>query len=268
MKKTLFVILILIVVVIAGAVFYLLNNLDALVKAAIEEFGSDAVKTSVQVEQVTISLSEGAATINGLTVANPEGFSLPKAFSLGEVTVDINLEKTSKQQLAIDAIKVAAPEVFYEINAARQSSLNVLKDNLGMGAGASSGTASGTESSQDAAGTTVNLDITRFEFNDASLHAKVVPLKDKVYDLKLPALVLTNLSGTPEQISRQVLDRLIDHAKQEIRKQGLDKELDELKAKARQKLDEEKAKLQQQADDRVEQEKQKAEDKLKNLLGR
>ena len=61
---------------------------------------------------------------------------------------------------------------------------------------------------------------------------------------------------------------VIPLSEQEISKQGLDKELAELKARARQKIDEEKAKLQQQADDRVDQEKQKAEDKLKNLLGR
>jgi len=95
-----------------------------------------------------------------------------------------------------------------------------------------------------------------------------VPLQDKTYDLKLPTLVLTDLSGTPEQISRQVLDRLIDHAKKEIQKQGLDKELAEMKARAQQRIDEEKAKLGQKADDRIEQEKQEAQDKVKNLLGR
>ena len=267
MKKTIFIIIILLLIVIAGAVFYVLNNLDAIVEAAIEEYGSDAVKTSVQVEEVEIRLTEGAATINGLTIANPDGFSLPQAFSLGEITVDINLEKTQQELIAIDAIIVAAAKVFYEIDEERNGSLNMLKDNLGMGAGASTASVD-DKPSKDSAGTPIRLDISRFEFKDASLHAKVVPLKDKTYDLMLPALVLTDLSGTPEQISRQVLDKLIDHAKKEIRKQGLDKELAELKAKAQQRVDEEKAKLEQQTDDRVEQEKQKAQDKLNNLLGR
>jgi len=268
MKKTIFAVIIILVVVIAGAVFYVFSNLDAIVKAAIEEFGSNAVKTSVQVEDVEIRLTEGAATISGLTVANPDGFSLPQAFSLGEILVDINLEKTHKELIAIDAVHIVAPQVFYEINAGRNGSLNILKDNLGMSAGASTGASAGSEPAAGAAGDPVRLDIARFEFKDASLHARVVPLKDKTYDLKLPALVLTGLNGTPEQISRQVLDRLIDHAKKEIQKQGLDRELAEIKAKAQQRIDEEKAKLEQQADERVEEEKQKAEDKLKNLLGR
>jgi hypothetical protein len=267
MKKTLFAIIAILVVVIVGAVFYVFSNLDAIVKAAIEQHGSDAVKTSVQVEGVAIKLTEGAAAIKGLTVANPEGFSMPQAFSLGEIAVDINLEKTDKELIAIDAIKIAAPQVFYEINAARQGNLNMLKDNLGVDAGAAStSTPQGETSTTDAA--PMQLDIARFEFQDASLRARVVPLDDKTYDLKLPALVLTSLKGTPDQISKQLLDKLIDHARQEIQKQGFEKELAEIKAKAQQRIDEERAKLEQEADGRLEEEKQKAEDKLKNLLSR
>jgi len=269
MKKTIFVTIAILVVAVAGAVFYLLSNLDVLVKLAIEEYGSEAIQTPVQVEEVAIRLTEGSAAINGLTVANPEGFSLPQAFSLGEIVVDINLDKTDKELVAIDAINITAPQVFYEINAQRQGSLDMLKDNLAMGGGTSAaGAPAGTESSRGSESAQFILDIAHFKFKDASLHAKVVPLNDKTYDLKLPALVLTDLRGTPEQVSRQVLDSLVDHAKKEIQRQGLDKELAELKARAQQRIDEEKAKLEQQADGRVEQEKQKAQDKLKNLLGR
>ncbi|MGB5455430.1 MAG: hypothetical protein WBO73_01190 [Gammaproteobacteria bacterium] len=265
MKKTIFITIAVLIVVIVGAVFYVFSNLDAIVKAAIEQHGSDAVKTSVQVEGVAIKLTEGAAAIKGLTIANPEGFSMPQAFSLGEIAVDINLEKTDKELIAIDAINIAAPQVFYEINAARQGSLNVLKDNLGGGAGTT--TPQGDTSTVDEAAP-IQLDIARLELQDASLHARIVPLDDKTYDLKLPALVLTNLRGTPDQISTQLLDKLIDHARQEIQKQGLEKELAEIKAKAQQRIDEERAKLEQETDARIEEEKQKAEDKLKNLLSR
>ena len=268
MKKTILAIIIILMIAIAGVVFYVFNNLDAIVKAAIEEYGSDAVNTSVRVEEVGIWLKEDTAVIKGLSVANPDGFSLPQAFFLGEMAVGLNLEKTSKEMIAIDFIYIVSPQVFYEINAQRQGSLNVLKDNLSMGGGASADAPAGGGAPAASETAPVKLDIARFEFKDASLHAKVVPLQDKTYDLKLPTLVLTDLSGTPEQISRQVLDRLIDHAKKEIQKQGLDKELAEMKARAQQRIDEEKAKLEQKADDRIEQEKQEAQDKLKNLLGR
>lgn len=268
MKKTLLVLMTVIVVAIAAAVYYLFSNLDAIVEAAIEKFGSEAVKTSVRVERVAISLGEGSATVSGLTIANPDGFSMPQAFALGEIAVDINLEKTGGDLIAIDLINIASPQVFYEINADRKGSLNVLKDNLGLGAAAPDGTSTGSAATDRSGQPPIKLSIGRFVFKDASLHASVVPLKDATYDLKLPTLVLNDLQGTPEQISRELLDRLIEHASTEIRKQGLDRELAEMKAKAQQRIDEEKAKLEQQADERIEEEKQQAEDKLKNLLGR
>ena len=268
MKKTLIAVIVIVLLAVAAGLYYVFSNLDAIVKAAIERFGSEAVKTSVQVDTVAIGLAEGSASVQGLTVANPRGFSLPYAFSLGEITVDINLEKTGRDLIAIDRIDIAAPQVFYEINQNREGSLNVLKDNLGSGSGGSAGPSAGGEGEQGGAGGDIRLDIARFEFRDASLQAKIVPLKDKTYDLELPALVLTSLKGTPEQIARQILDRLIEHAKTEIRKQGLDRELAEIKAKAQQRIDEEKAKLRQEADERIDAEKQKATDKLKDLLGR
>ena len=268
MKKILVVFFIVLLMVIAGAVYYLVSNLDAIIEAAIEEFGSDAVKTSVEVEKVETWLTAGTAVITGLNVANPEGFSMPHAFSLDEIAVDINLEQTDQETIAIDLIKIVAPRVYYEINEQRKGSLNILKDNLGTADASpvdSPSDAAGTSGSQQAA---MKIAIARFNFSDASLHAKIVPLDNKTYDLKLPSLVLTDLSGTPEQISRQVLDKLIDHAENEVRKQGLDRELAEIKARAQQRIDEEKAKLEQQADERIEAEKSKASDKLKNLLGR
>ena len=257
MRKTLIAIIVVLIVVVVGALFYVFSNLDAIVEAAIEKYGTEAVKTSVQVEGVAIKLTEGAAAIQGLTVANPDGFSLPQAFSLGEIAVDINLEKTDKELIAIDAIRIAAPQVFYEINAERQASLNILADNLGSDSGASSSTSAPDEPSTAGQTPPMRLDIARFELQDASLRAKVVPLDNKTYDLVLPALVLTNLQGTPEQISKQVLDLLIDHAREEIKKQGLDKELDELKGEAQQRIDEQ-----------LEEQKQEVEDNLRNLLNR
>jgi hypothetical protein len=266
MKKAIFAILILLILGIAVGLYLVYANLDNIVKAAIEKFGSEAVQTSVQVEDVSIQLTEGSAAIRGVTIANPKGFSAPYAFSLGEIATDINLDKTRQQSIVIDLINIQNPEVVYEINAGRQGNLNMLKKNLGTGsAAATNGTKqpSATESGQQ-----INMTISRFVFQDAKLHAKIMPLKDKTYDLELPTLELNELSGTPESISKQVIQQLIDHAQKEIRKRGLDKELEELKAKAKDRLEAEKAKLEDKADSALKKEEEKMQDKLQNLLGR
>ena len=264
MKKTLLIIVILIILAIAGSLYYVLTNLDALVKQAIEKYGSQATQTSVRVNSVAIKLQEGSAAINGLTVANPPGFSLPNAFMLGEVATRLDIKALTEEKIVIDEVRVLAPQVFYEINADKQGNLNVLKDNLGLGG------KTDAAPRQDAGtdGKPVKLIIRQFVFADAGLLAKVGPLDNKEYKLKLPTLRLSNLSGTPEQISRQILEQLIDHAKRTIKEKGIDAELDRLKGEAREKVEAEKARLKDEADQKLEAEKQKAEDKLKNLLNR
>ncbi|MGD8558453.1 MAG: hypothetical protein PVF34_08920 [Gammaproteobacteria bacterium] len=264
MKKAIFAVLIVLIIAVAGIVYYVFANLDAIVKAAIEKYGSQAIQTQVRVDDVKIRLTEGTGTIRGLTVANPKGFSLPNAFSLGEITTTINLDKTSQDLIVIDLVNIEAPEVFYEINADRQGSLNVLKDNLATG----KSTSAGPSATQQQTGTPLKLDIARFQLQDAALQAKIVPLKNKMYDLTLPPLTLTGLRGTPQQISKQVMNQLVDHAQTAIRKKGLDKELEELKARAKQKLDERKAELKEKADTKLDEEKDQVKDKLEGLLNR
>jgi hypothetical protein len=67
-------------------------------------------------------------------------------------------------------------------------------------------------------------------------------------------------------LSREILQRLIDTARDEIKKKGIDAEVEKLKAEARQKIESEKTRIKQEADSKLETEKQKAEDKLKSLI--
>jgi hypothetical protein len=267
MKKVILGLALVVIIAVAGGIYYVLTNLDSLVKAAIEKYGSQATHTAVRVDKVHIDLSGGAGAIYGLTVANPKGFASPKAFSLGEVGMRINLKSLSEEPYIIEEITVRAPQVFVEINADKQVNLNELKKNLTGGTAPADTTKPTTESgSKDAP----RLIIRRIVFADGLIDAKVVPLDNKEYKLKLPSLTMSNLGGskgaTPEQIAKEIISRLSDQALAEIKKRGIDDELDKLKAKGKQKVDEEKAKLKDKADSKVEQEKQQLDQKLKNLL--
>lgn len=264
MKKVILSVLIILLVAITGGVYYVFSNLDNIVKAAIEKYGSETTHTAVAVDDVKINLTDGSATIKGLTIANPPGFSLTHAFSLGEITTTINLDQTSNELIAIDLINITAPEVFYEINAERKGSLNLLKDNIG---GSKTDVPAESAPSSGSQGSPLKLNISRFVLKDAKLHARVVPLENRTYDLKLPALQLSNLNGTPEQISRQILNQIIEHAKKEIKQKGLDKELAAIKAEAQQRIDAEKARLREEAENKLKSEERNVKDQLKNLLG-
>jgi hypothetical protein len=265
MKKVIFGLLAAIVLAVGGGIYYGLSNLDALVKAAIEKYGSEATQTAVRVDKVKIKLTEGDGAIYGLTVANPGGFTQKQAFSLGEVGLGIDLQSLKEEPYVINHITVRAPKVNVEINKDNKTNLNELKKNLGGGKTASKGTAQSSQS----AGKEPRLIIKKLTFEKGAIAAKVTPLK-KDYDLKLPPINMANLGGskgaTPTELTKEIIKRLTDAAMAEIKKKGIDAELDKIKAKAQKKVDEEKAKIKAKADSKIEAEKRKAEEKLKGLF--
>jgi len=264
MKKILLGVIVVVIVAVGGAIYYAVSNLDALVKAAIEQYGSQTTQTAVRVDKVQIKLAEGDGAIYGLTVANPRGFSQEQAFSLGEIGLGIDLESLKEEPYVINHITVRAPQVFVEVNEDNKNNLNELKKNL------PTGKTTKKETTQSAgAGKEPRLIIKRLSFEQGRIAAKVTPLK-KDYDLKLPAISMTNLGGsqgaTPTELSKEILKRLTDAATAEIKKKGIDAELDKLKAQAQERVDAEKAKLKEKADSKIEAEKQKLQEKLKGLF--
>ena len=262
MKKIILGIIVVVILAVGGGIYYGLSNLDAIVKAAIEKYGSEATQTAVRVDKVRIKLTEGDGAIHGLTVANTGGFTQKHAFSLGEVGLGIDLQSLKEEPYVINHITVRAPQVFVEINKDKKTNLNELKKNL-------TGGKSSKPSTEQSAGKEPRLIIKRLTFEQGRIAAKVTPLK-KDYDLKLPQINMANLGGskgaTPTELASEILKRLTDAATAEIKKKGIDAELDKLKAQAQEKVDVEKAKLKEKADSKIEAEKKKVEEKLKGLF--
>lgn len=241
MKKVVLIAILILLITIGFGVYYLLSNLDNIVKSAIEKYGSEATQTSVQVASVKIVLQDGSGAVRGLTVGNPQGFSAPQAFSLGEVATQIDLKSLSKDIPVIEHITVRAPEVFFELNEKGQNNLDKLKQNLQSGASTSGSSSSGKQD-----GPEPKLIIRKLVFADGSIHARVVPL-DKKYELKLPDIVMNDLGGktgaTPSQIASQALGILTERALAEVRKRGIDQYKEKLEGEVNKRLDTEKEKL-------------------------
>ena len=270
MKKVILGLMLIIVIAIAGSVYYLLTNLDALVEAAIEKYGSEATQTSVLVDSVKINLTDGAAGITGLTIGNPAGYDLPNAFSLAEIRATIDLQSLQEEPYIINEIIVLAPQVFVEINEDTKTNLNELKNNLTAG---STGKTQDKKSQPPAEGSArePRLIIRRVTFADGTIQAKVAALQNKEYELKLPGLDMSNLGGskgaTATELASEILKRLTDRASDIVKKDIIDAELNKLKDKAQQKIDEEKVRLEDKADSKLDEEQDKAKDKLNNLFG-
>lgn len=258
MKKVILVVIVLVLIAIAGGLYYLYANLDSLVAAAIEKYGSQVTQTAVSVDNVSIKPTEGSAKIGGLTIANPKGYTAPYAFTLKNIGTRIDFQNSGRDKIVIDEIAIDNPEVFYEINKDRQTNLLELKDNLGIGK-------TGKPQPETQPADQPDIVIRRLSFTGGNVHADVVPL-NKRYDLKLPAIRMTNLGGTngapPAEIARQIIGRLLDRVRQEVAAQGVGKELEQ----ARQKLDTKKEELKSRTGDVLDSRKEEARSKLKNLL--
>jgi hypothetical protein len=187
----------LIVLIASGVgVYYIYSNLEELVEQAIEQVGSDAVGVAVRVDRVELDLEAGRASIFGLSVANPTGYEGPNAFTLAELTVDIDLESLAdRDPIVLDKIRIDSPVVFYEANAEGKSNLEVLADNA-SGESASSG--NDAETSGEGAGDAeppLRLSIRKIRFTGGRVEADTRAIGGNRMEAELPKAKLKNVGG-------------------------------------------------------------------------
>ena len=194
MKKLLLGLVVL-VVLLGGGVLLILSNLDALVKTAIESYGSAAVGTQVSVGSVEISLTEGAASIRYFSIANPEGFSDNPMLSFSELSVSLDLNNLNAENIGIVLISSTDPFVSYE-RANCTTNIDVMSQRL-AGEGPQEPEDAGTESE-------IRLQIGEVSIRNiqANISDERLPTPARV---SLGDIDLQNLSGTPAEITQQIL---------------------------------------------------------------
>ncbi len=212
-----------VVVVLAVGLWLLADNLDGIVAAAIERYGSEITGTAVSVGAVSIDLGAGRATITDLRVANPDGFSDRDAFSLQEITVQIDPGSVRSEPYRLPQIRVAAPQVLYEVNQEAARNLDVIRGNVEayvaqQGGG---GPASGESGAGDAAsGPAPRMIIDRLEFTGGRVQADASALGVDPRAVDLPGFQLADLGapdGAPaDAIARQALARLARQAAESV----------------------------------------------------
>ena len=100
------VLIIVVVIAVGGALFWLSSNINDLVKAVVEQVGTETLKTTVTLEAVDVRLTEGQAQLIGLKIANPKNFTQPNAFEMDKIVVDLNLEVLMEKTVHIKEITI------------------------------------------------------------------------------------------------------------------------------------------------------------------
>ncbi len=218
-KKIIISIIIALVLFIAGSVIYVLTNIDSIVKAAIEKYGSEATKTAVRVSSVKIKLTDGEGGLRGLTIADPPGFSFPSIMTLGDISVRIAVKTVTHTPIVIDNVLVSGPEVFYEMKEDGTANIDVLRKNLASGPSPEAKPAKTVTKGKE-----VRLRIRKFVFEKGKVHVRVAKVADKPYTLDLARIELTDIGqqkgATPEEVGRIVATALAEETAKAVAQSG------------------------------------------------
>jgi hypothetical protein len=130
MKKKLLFAAAAFLILIAAVAVYFYNNIDSIVKNAVERSGTDITGTKVSVGSVDISLSSGKGTIRNVRVANPDGFADMVAVSLGELTLDLDVGSLNRDPIIIESIHVKGPLVNAEVDEKLATNVGTIRDHV------------------------------------------------------------------------------------------------------------------------------------------
>lgn len=259
MKKVLIALLV-VVVALGGFIYMGLSGMDGFIKEQLKKQGNRITNTQVSVNQVETVLSEAKVSINGISIANPQGFSDGNAFSLNTVRVDLGT--ATQEPYVIDEILIDSPEVLYEVDQHGKANLIVLKDNI------QSSLPQSAPEPQEQTGDAINplMSVKKITVKDVKLKLDIaamdlgeIPLEQRQFELTMPTFQADAIgvpNGIPaDQLGAAIMDSMLDNlikaGKAKIK--ALIKE--QAEAKIQEKLDEEKAKLEE-----------KAKEKLKSLF--
>ena len=176
-----------------GAFYYVYTQLDSLVKQAIEQYGSEVVGTRVRVGSVRISPTTGEGTIRGFRVANPAGFPPGDAFTLGEITLAIDLATLTQSPIVVKKVSIAEPVVNAVVDEEGRTNLDEIRKNAERSGSGGSSEAPPESGSGEGPGPLIRID--RFHFADGAISADLSKLDGGKVETTLPALDMKSVGG-------------------------------------------------------------------------
>ena len=205
--KPVFQVLFGIIVIGSIAALILSLSIDSMVQSGLQSTTAEVLNTSVDVEEVSISLLNGSGTIKGFTIHNPESFSDKPAARLQQISIKIKVSSLLSDTVIVEKIRVQKPELFYE-QKATGNNFDALTGN--MGASSSSGT-------------NLIVDYLLVENGQVTLTADIGTQKSVIAEFSEIEMEGIGRSGnnTMEQTIQQILKPVLEKALQEAAAEGL-----------------------------------------------
>jgi hypothetical protein len=193
-------IVLVVLLLIGGAIYYVGANLNSIVARVIEEKGSEATESDVRVGGVEIDVRRGTGRIAALSVGNPERFSDDPAISFGEFRIRMDPMAVTSDPIVIGEISVSGAAILME-QTTDGNNLSALQDALGRQA----------TGEADAQGPEVIIE--RFTLAKSRVQVRVPQLNES-REVTIPEIVVSDIGrasngATASEVARQVLEPII-----------------------------------------------------------
>ena len=219
-----------VVTVVVLAVIFLLGNIDKIVKGTLEDVGSELLGVPVRVASVEIKLKNGSGQIEGLTIANPKGYSAQNAFRMDMIRLGLNLGSLGKQPLVVDELNIKNPVVQLEAKEDGSSNLKTLLNNIDKNsANADKKAAEQTASDAVPKGEPIRISIGNMAITGVTVHVNAPGQESK--NVVIPDIVEKNVGNgtglTPGEIGKLIVGKIISSTLENTIKKSLLKKAEE-----------------------------------------
>ena len=223
---------------------FLLNNLNTVIKDAVEAQGPEVTQTDVKLGGVDISLLESKVVLNSLSVANPQGFDVnTPLLTIREITLNIDPSTLYKKVKVVKELVIDGAEITAEHKNLRDTNIEGIIKNIKHSSSAAQAKEDRQQSQQQTAQQSeeIRLMIEKLTFSNSSV--TLVTEQWGEHSIELPGFSKTTIGDrveglTPKQLAREVLsayigevNNLIRDKLKELAKSKLEKKFDQYKQK-------------------------------------
>jgi hypothetical protein len=194
----------LVMLLLAGAAWWLRGNLDGIVQRGIAHYGSQMTQARVAVDKVEIRSTDGSGTVRGLVVGNPAGFRTAHALKVAAIEVAVDMRTLADPVVVVKRIVVEAPDVIYE-KGDTMTNFDAIQRNIAQSLGSPQGSGSGASPPR-------KLIVDELVIRRAHAQASAAALAGRTVSATLPDITLRHVGRAQGGVTPAQLGQIVARA--------------------------------------------------------
>lgn len=228
-----------------GMLWYLASaDWNGFIRSQIEIQGKKVIGEDVTVDKVDLKLTKGFGAIYGISIANPEKYIQPKAFYLGEVSLDIDVKSLTASPIVLETVTLDKVQAFVEFDKQGNNNLKDILDTINANIPKSKPSQEDAPAKKDTS-SEARIAIKKLTVANVALTLDLTEVNGKTLDVQIPSVELDAIGGTEGLpvselsgvIAKDLFNSIKKAAEKEYRKSLEDKAKNKLEKEANRFLD-------------------------------